>query len=94
VREGTNVGADGKWDSSINLLFEFANLHVEQSLLARGNGGCRGVLRKVVEDGEGWYRGNLLLAHQAHGFVAELCGVLDGSDAGLRCEERARLAMA
>jgi hypothetical protein len=50
------------------------------------------VAGEVVEDGEGGDGGDVLLAHQAHGFVAELRGVVDGGNAGLRGVERAGLA--
>ena len=59
----------------------------------RGGPGLRfSVLREVVEDGEGGDGGDLFFAHEAHGLVAELRGVVDGGDAGLRGVERAGLA--
>ena len=50
------------------------------------------MLGEVLEDGEGGHGGDVLFAHQAHGLVAELGGVVDGGNAGLRGVERARLA--
>jgi hypothetical protein len=38
----------------------------------------------VRADGEGDAGGDVLLAHEAHGFVAELGGMVDGGNAGLR----------
>jgi hypothetical protein len=50
------------------------------------------VLGEVFEDGEGGHGEDLFLAHQPHGLVAELVGVIDGSHSGARGVERARLS--
>ena len=42
------------------------------------------MLCKVFEDGECGHGEDLLFLHQPHGLVAELIGVVDGNDAGLR----------
>ena len=47
---------------------------------------------EIFEDGKRGHREDLFFAHQAHGFVAELQGVIDGGDSGLRSVERARFA--
>jgi len=41
------------------------------------------VIGKIFGDGEGGDGVDLFLLHEAHGFVAELIGVIDGDDAGL-----------
>ncbi len=38
---------------------------------------------EVFEDGEGGHGEDSFLFHQAHGFVAELVGVIDGGDTRL-----------
>src|SRR5260370_21496483 len=47
---------------------------------------------KEVLDGERGHGGDLLVAHQAHGFVAELIGVIDGGHASANGIKRAGLA--
>ena len=47
---------------------------------------------EILEDRKRRNGENLLLAHQAHGFVAELIGMIDGSDTGARGVSGARLA--
>ena len=42
---------------------------------------------KIFEDREGWNGENVFLFHQPHGLFAELVGVIDGSDSGLRSEK-------
>ncbi len=50
------------------------------------------MLGEVLDDGERRNGEDLLLAHEAHGLVGELEGVIDGDDAGARGVERARFA--
>ena len=66
---------------------------IGQTRTAGGLGGRGAVAGEVVEDGEGGDGGDVFFAHEAHGFFAELCGVVDGGDAGLGCVERSRLAL-
>ena len=49
------------------------------------------MLREVLKDGKRRHREDLLLTHQPHRLVAELVGMIDGSNSCLRCEQRARL---
>src|ERR1039458_615302 len=55
----------------------------QHSALMLDNGGRVGMGSKVLGDGKGGYGVDLLLAHDAHGFGAELVGVIDGGDARL-----------
>ena len=48
---------------------------------------------EILEDGERGHGEDALLLHQAHGLVAQLRGVIEGGNAGLRGIERARLAL-
>ena len=50
------------------------------------------MIDEVFENGERGDGEDLLFAHQAHGFVGELIGVIDGDDARARRVERARFA--
>ena len=50
------------------------------------------MIGEIFEDGESGHGEDLLLAHDAHGFVAELVGVVDGGDAGACGIERAGLS--
>jgi len=46
---------------------------------------------KILKNGEGGHGKDLLFAHETHGPVIELIGVIDGRDARLRSIERAWL---
>ena len=50
------------------------------------------VIDEVLENGERRNREDLLLAHEAHGFVGKLKGVIDGNDSGAGGVERAGFA--
>ena len=50
------------------------------------------MLGKVFEDSESRHGEDLFFAHEPHGLVAELIGVIDGGHASLRRIERARFA--
>ena len=54
--------------------------------------GSGGVFREIFGDGEGGDGEDLFFAHDAHGFVAELVGVVDGLDTGAGGVERSGLA--
>src|SRR5260370_20168280 len=57
---------------------------------------CRGfrMFGKILEDGEGGHRENLLFAHEPHGLSAQLVGMVDGCHSRLRSVERSRLTRA
>src|SRR5579872_1166025 len=57
------------------------------SLLGRG-----GMFREVFEDSKSWHGEDLLFAHEPHGLVAKLVGVIDGGHASLRRIERPRFS--
>ena len=63
-----------------------------QLALVRALRRCGGVLGEIVDDGEGRNREDLLIVHQAHGFVRELEGVIDRNHARTRGVQRAGLA--
>ena len=50
------------------------------------------MIGEIVENGESGHGENLFFAHQAHGFVAELNGVINGFDASAGGVQSARLA--
>ncbi len=50
------------------------------------------MIGEVFGNGESRHGEDLFLAHQPHGLVAQLIGVIDGDHAGPRGIERARLA--
>ena len=92
MRKGAHVRTDRKGNAGGDLSLELANLVVEQSPLARGCGGRWSVLSEIFEDGKSGHGGDLLFAHQAHRFIAQLGRVVDGSDARLCSIECAGLA--
>lgn len=49
------------------------------------------MIGKIFGDGESWNREDLFFTHEAHGFVAEVVGVVDGNYAGFGGVERAGL---
>ena len=67
-------------------------MEIEELAIACALCGGGGVVGEIFEDGESGHGEDLFFAHQTHGFVAELKGVVDGFDAGARGVERAGLA--
>jgi hypothetical protein len=92
VRERADIGADRHGDSGCELLAELFGVKGQHGALTFGGGRRLGMGGKVFGDGEGWYGVDLLLAHDAHGFRAELVGMVDGSDTGLGCVEGSGLS--
>ena len=54
--------------------------------------GTAGVVGEIFGDGKSWHGENLLLAHQAHSFVAEVISMIDRDHAGARGVKRPRFA--
>ena len=50
------------------------------------------MIGEIFEDGEGGHGENLLFAHQAHGLIAQLIGMVDRCDSRLRRIQRAWFA--
>ena len=82
----TDIGANRHGHALRDLFAEFLNLEIEHFTLA-GRLFWRGrVVGEIFEDGERRHRKDLLLFHQADGFVRELIGVVDRRHARLRCK--------
>ena len=92
VRERANIGADGERNSGSELSAKLLGVIFEEFVLFRTEAGLEGMLGEILGDGEGGDSENLFFLHEAHGFVAELIGVIDGSNAGLRGVECAGFA--
>ena len=82
MREGADVGTHGDGNSGGELLLELLRVVGDELLLERGHAGRDGMLGEIFGDGESGDGEDLFFAHQAHGFFAELIGVVDGFDAG------------
>src|SRR5450631_302701 len=90
--ERADVRSDGEGHSSSNLFFELTNLVFEHLGFSGGLILRFSMMREIVKDGKGRNSEDALVAREAHGFVAQLGGVVDGGDSGLRRVERSRLA--
>ena len=81
VGKGTDVGADGHWDPGCELLAKFLGVEVLHAVFALRLSGGGSVVGEIFRNRESWDGEDLFFAHQAHGFVAELVGVINGDDA-------------
>ena len=91
VGKGADVRADSHGHTGSELLAEFLNVQIVELMLALGSRGSRGMVGEIFGDRKGGNGEDLLLLHEAHGFVAQLVGMIDGDDAGLHGVEGARL---
>jgi len=92
VGEWADVRSEGHGDSGGELFAELGSMEGEQVALALGGGWSLGVGGEVLGNGEGGDGVDLFVMHEAHGFRAELVGVVDGSDSGLGGVESAGLS--
>ena len=92
VRKGSYVGTHRHGHTVGQLAVKLLHVKVELLMLERCllRGGC--VRRKILRDGKGRHGVDLPFPHQAHGFVAELVGMVDGGYARLGSIESGRLA--
>ncbi len=88
MREWANVRPHRHWNTGRELLLEFLDVEIDLAAFARGELGRGFVIGRVFGDGKSWDGRNLLFAHQPHGFVAELVGVIDRSHTRLRGIQR------
>ena len=92
VRKRTDVRADSHGNAGSELLSKFLCVKIEHLAKARGGFGAGGLSSEIFGNGESGHSENLFLLHEAHGFVAELIGVIDRDDACLRGVKSARFA--
>ncbi len=64
------------------LFSEILRMEFEQFAFEGAAGRRGGVIGEVLGNGEGGHSEDAALFHQTHGFIAQLKGVIDGSDAG------------
>src|SRR5690242_11104122 len=67
-------------------------MQVEQLALVGPSFGGESVVREILGDGKSGDGEDIFLAHDAHGLVAKLKGVVYGFDAGASCVEGSGLA--
>jgi len=82
MRKWAYIGPDGKGNAGRNLLLEildlvFEQLHLEFRMRSR-------LVSEILEHRKGGNGGDFALLHDAHGLIAQLRGVIDGGDTGLR----------
>ncbi len=77
VREWADIGANSHRYACGELFAKFLAVKVEQLVAALDGSGIGGVVSKIFGDGEGGDGEDLFFAHDAHGLVAKLIGVVD-----------------
>ena len=83
VRKWTDIGADSHGNAGRKLLAELLGVEIKHLVFAPGSRGSSGVIGEVFADGEGGHGEDPFLFHEAHGFIAELIGVINGEDTRL-----------
>ncbi len=91
MRKWADVRAHCDGNAGSELPFKFADVQVKQLTLPFGSFGGVGVIREIFGYGESRDGEDLFFAHDAHGFVAQLIGMVDGFDASAGCVESSRL---
>ena len=67
-------------------------MKIQHLVFSRRRAGVAACSAKYSEDSKSRHRENLLLAHQPHGFITELIGVIDRRNPGPRRKQCARFA--
>ena len=84
VGERADIGTDRHGNAGGELFAKLLGVEFEEFVFLGTEAGLEGMLGEIFGDDEGGNGENLFFLHEAHGFVAELIGVVDGSNAGLR----------
>ena len=88
MREWADVGAHRDGNSRSELPFEFVGVKFQKLTLVFGSFGSYGMIGKIFGNGKSGDSEDLFFAHDAHGLVAQLIGVVDGchpSASGVQC---------